>query len=76
MDVKDIAFGTPVYDKNDKLLGTIDNIVNDAWSGEPRKFMVRLDDEVSAVYFRPGDVAEATANKVKLNLAMADMEQT
>lgn len=76
MEAKDITFGTPVFDKNDKPLGPIANVIEDAWSGEPRKFMVRLDDNVSAVYFQPEDVAEATAKKVKLKLAAADMEQT
>jgi hypothetical protein len=76
MEAKDIKFGMPVFDKNDKSLGTIANIIDDTWSGEPRKFVARLEDGVSAFYFRPEDVAEVTAKKVKLNLAMADMEQT
>jgi hypothetical protein len=76
MDVKDIAYGTPVYDKSDKLLGKVANIIEDAWSGEPRKFVVRPDEGISAVYFRPEHVAEATAKKVKLNLAAPDLEQT
>ncbi len=72
----DIEYGTLVVDKNGKSLGTVDHIVLDSWSGEPRKFVVRLEDEVSAVYFLPKDVAEATKEKVKLNLAVEEMEQT
>ena len=72
----DIEYGMSVVDKNGKSLGSIDHIVMDSWSGEPRKFIVRLDDEVSAVYFSPDDVAELTKGKVKLNLAIEEMERT
>lgn len=72
----DIEYGMSVVDKNNKPLGTVDHIVMDSWSGEPRKYMVRLEDEVSAVYFTPENVAEVTSQGVKLNLATEEMEQT
>ncbi|MBN1176826.1 MAG: hypothetical protein JXA51_04010 [Dehalococcoidales bacterium] len=72
----DIEFGMSVMDKNNKRLGEVDHIVNDAWSGEPRKYMVRLDDDVSAVYFKPEHVAEVTRKGVKLNLADEEIERT
>jgi hypothetical protein len=65
-----------VKDKNNKLLGKVDHIVMDAWSGEPRKYMVRLEDDVSAIYFTPENVAEVTGKGVRLNLAAEEMEQT
>ena len=71
-----IDYGMSVVDKNNKTLGTIDHIVMDSWSGEPRKYIVRLEDEVSAVYFSPEQVAEVTEDKVKLNLTFEEMEQT
>lgn len=72
----DIEYGMTVVDKNDKSLGTVDHIVMDSWSGEPRKYIVRLEGEVSAVYFQPTQVAEVTKGKVKLNLAAGEMERT
>lgn len=72
----DIEYGTLVVDKNGKSLGTVDHIVMDSWSGEPRKFVVRLEDEVSAIYFLPKQVAEVTKEKVKLNIAVEEMERT
>jgi len=72
----DIEYGMSVVDKDNKPIGDIDHIVMDAWSGEPRKYIVRLSDDVSAVYFTPENVAEVTAKKVKLNLAADEMEQT
>ena len=72
----DIEYGMLVVDKNNRALGTVDHIVMDSWSGEPRKFVVRLEDDISAVYFTPQQVAEATKGKVKLNLAFEEMEQS
>lgn len=72
----DIEYGMSVADKNNKSLGAVDHIVMDAWSGEPRKYMVRLDDDVSAVYFTPQNVAEVTGKGVKLNITVDEMERT
>ena len=72
----DIEYGMPVVDKNNKSLGTVDHIVMDSWTGEPRKFVVRLEDEVSAVYFLPEQVAKTTKEKVQLNLALEELEKT
>lgn len=72
----DIEYGMLVVDKNGKSPGTVDHIVMDSWSGEPRKFVVRLEDEVSAVYFSPKQVAEVTKEKVKLNITVEEMEKT
>jgi hypothetical protein len=72
----EVEFRMSVVDKNGKPVGAVDHIVMDSWSGEPRKFIVRLDDDVSAVYFSPEQVAEVTAGKVKLNVAMEEMEKT
>ena len=72
----DIEYGALVVDKNGKPLGTVDHIVMDSWSGEPRKFIVRLEDEVSAVYFSPEHVAQVNKEGVKLNLPVAELEQS
>jgi hypothetical protein len=71
-----IAYDTPVFDKNDKSLGKISRIVLDTWSGEPRKYVIRLSDHISALYFKPEHIAEATEKKVKLNIALEEMEST
>jgi hypothetical protein len=72
----DVEYGTLVVDKNDKALGTVDHIVLDSWSGEPRKFVVRLEDGTSALYFSPEHVAGVTKERVKLKIAVEEMEQT
>ena len=71
----DIEYGTLVVDKNDKALGTVDYIIMDSWSGEPRKFMVRQETAAGAVYFSPQHVAEVTKKKLKLNVSVEELEQ-
>jgi len=71
-----IEYGMSAVDKNNKALGTVDYIVTDAWSGEPRKFLIRLDDDVSALYFTPENVAKISGKTVKLNLAAEEIEKT
>ena len=72
----EIEYGTLVVDKNGKALGTVNYIVMDSWSGEPRKYMVRGDAEDEAVFFSPAHVAEATKKQVKLNLSAEELKQT
>ncbi len=72
----EIEYGMSVVDKNNKHLGEIDHIVMDSWSGEPRKYIVRLDDDVSAVYFTPENVAEVTKKNIKLNISAEEIERT
>jgi sporulation protein YlmC with PRC-barrel domain len=72
----EIEYGVVVVDKNGKELGKVDYIIMDTWSGEPRKYMVRRQDQDDAVFFTPDQVAEATKKNVKLNISADEIEQT
>lgn len=76
MSLQNIPYGTSVLDKNNKALGKIDRIVLDTWSGEPRKYVIRLADRVSALYFKPAHIAEVNEKGVKLNISSEEMEKT
>jgi sporulation protein YlmC with PRC-barrel domain len=76
MTDKTIEIGISVEDKNGRTLGKVSNIVMDGWTGKPRKYVLRLADDVSAVYFVPGNIAEVTEKKVRLNVAADEMERT
>ena len=69
-----LDYGATVEDKNNKLLGTIDHIVMDTWSGEQRKFLVRRDAPLKDIFFAPDHVASATGNKVKLSVSVEELE--
>ena len=70
-----IEYGALVEDKNNKVLGTVDYIVRDTWSGEQRKFMVRRDAPQHDIFFTPKHIAETTEKKVKLNLSLDELEK-
>lgn len=70
-----IEYGALVEDKDSKVLGTIDYIVRDTWSGEQRKFMVRREAPQTDIFFTPQHIAEATEEKVKLNLSLDELER-
>jgi hypothetical protein len=76
MSEMNVEYGMAVVDKNNHPLGMVDHVVMDAWSGEPRKYIIRLEDDTRALYFKPENVKEVSGNKVKLKLALEEMERT
>ncbi|HEY33373.1 MAG TPA: hypothetical protein G4O10_09770 [Dehalococcoidia bacterium] len=69
-----IEYGALVEDKDNKVLGKVDYIVRDTWSGEQRKFMVRRDAPQTDIFFTPEHIAETTEEKVKLNISLEELE--
>ena len=65
-----IEYGAEVVDKSGKVLGTINYIIRDTWTGEIRKFMIckKLPDK--DLMFSPQDVLEATKSKIKVNISI------
>ncbi len=72
----EIEYGTLVEDKNGKTVGKVDYVIMDGWSGEPRKYMVRREEEGDAVFFTPEQIDGVIKKKVKLNIAIEELEQT
>ena len=66
----DIDYGAKVIDKNGKVVGTVSRIIRDSWTGEISKFEVSAGKVEEDVLISPEDVAEATAGKVKLKIAL------
>ncbi len=63
----EIEYGAEVIDKNDEVLGTVDHLIRDSWTGQIRKFMVRQKLPDNDLLFSPQDVLEATKSKIKVN---------
>jgi sporulation protein YlmC with PRC-barrel domain len=72
----EIEYGMTVADKNGKTLGKVGYVIMDGWSGEPRKYMVRREEEDDAVFFTPEQVAEVIEKKVTLNVSVEELDQT
>lgn len=66
----EIEYGAEVVDKSGKMLGTIDYIIRDTWTGEIRKFMIRKKLPDEDLIFSPQDVLEATKSKIKVNISI------
>ena len=64
----EIEYGAQVIDKSGKMLGTVDHLIRDSWTGEIRKFMVRQKAPDKDLMFSPQDVLEATKSKIKVNI--------
>jgi hypothetical protein len=72
----DIEIDMKVVDKSGKALGVVDQIINDMWTGEPRKYVIMLPDDAGAFFFKPDQVAKVEKGKVTLSLAAAEIEST
>jgi len=75
----EIEYGMTVLDKNDKPVGTIGKIFMDAWTGKPRKYMVRQDTPDAPDEFfliPPEQFGEVSAGKVKLKLSIEELAKT
>ena len=66
----EIEYGAKVIDKSGKVLGVVDKVVLDKWSGEITKFKVNTGKGETDLLISPEDVSEATPSKVKLKVAM------
>ncbi|MDD4985340.1 MAG: hypothetical protein PHQ43_06055 [Dehalococcoidales bacterium] len=67
----EIEYGATVVDSEGKVLGIIDYVIRDTWSGEFRKFIVRAKPPASDFAFSPEDVVEADGHEVKLKIRPA-----
>jgi len=64
-----IEYGVKVVDKNGKVLGTVNKVIRDSWTGEISKFEVSTEEIGAELFISPEDVDKATANEVKLKVA-------
>ena len=66
----EIRYGAQVVDKNERILGLVDHLMRNTWSGEISKFMVCRKAPAADLFLRPEDVLEATDTRVKLKIAI------
>lgn len=62
----EIKYGAEVSDSHGKVLGTIDYIVRDTYTGDIRKFKVNSDLMEADLFYSPEDIQESSATHVKL----------
>jgi sporulation protein YlmC with PRC-barrel domain len=71
----EIDYGTRVKDKNGKLLGTVNRVMRDAWTGEISKFQVSTDPTEVGFFIPPNKIAKATPKEIILKVAKEDLEK-
>jgi sporulation protein YlmC with PRC-barrel domain len=69
----EIEYGAKVKDKNGKVLGTVNSVLRDAWTGEISKFEVSTELSETDLLISPEDVAEASPSEVKLKVAFDEI---
>jgi hypothetical protein len=65
----EIKVGVQVTDKNGKVLGFVNHLARDGWSGELKKIIVNRSPPDKDLFFTLEDVLEATDNMIKLRFA-------
>ena len=71
----EVEYGANVEDQNGKVLGTVDHLVRNPWTGEITKFVVRRQAPDADLFLSSEDVSEVKENKVKLNASLEELEQ-
>jgi len=71
----EIEFGAKVIDREGKLLGNVDYVMRDTWTGDITKFMVRRKAPDTDLFLTPEDIGEAKAGTLKLKITAAEASQ-
>ncbi len=70
-----IEHGADVVDKNGVILGTVNYLVRNTWTGEISKFMVRRKEPNKDLFLSLDDVSEADESTIKLSVSKEELEQ-
>ena len=70
-----MIIGAKVKDKNGKIIGQIDYLIRDTWSGEVKKYMVRREAPKKDIFFSPDDTIEASETEVRLNRTVEELTE-
>jgi hypothetical protein len=64
----EIQYGSKVEDKDGNVLGSVNRVIKNSWSGDVSKFVVAGNDSGQDLFLSPADVLEVTDTKVKLKI--------
>jgi len=71
----EIEYGARVKDKNGKVLGKVNNIIRDSWTGEISKFQVTTDPTEVGFFIPPDQIAKATPKEITLKVTLEALEK-
>lgn len=64
----EIQCGAEVIGNNGRVLGTVSQVINDVYTGEPRKIVIHRNSAVDALFLSPKDIIKVTDTKVNVNV--------
>jgi len=70
-----LKYGDEVTDRDGKVLGTVDHLVRNTWTGEITKFVVRRKAPDKDLILSTEDVQEVVKSTVRLNLSLEELSQ-
>jgi sporulation protein YlmC with PRC-barrel domain len=70
-----IEYGAEVIDRNGKVLGTVDYIIRNAWTGEISKFRISQNSSGSDILMSPDQVLETADTKIKVNVTSEELTE-
>jgi sporulation protein YlmC with PRC-barrel domain len=68
-----IEYGAKVKDKNGKVLGTVNNVIRDSWTGKISKFQVTTDPTEVGFFIPPDKIDKATSKEITLKVAQEEL---
>ncbi len=71
----EIEYDTKVVDRNGKVVGVVDYIMRNTWTGEISKFMVRQSTLGKEVFFSAEDVLQVKGGEVKLRVSLSELSK-
>jgi len=69
----EIEYGATVKDKNGKVLGKVNKVIRDSWTGEVSKFQVTTDPTEVGFFIPPQNIDKATPKEIILNVALEEL---
>ena len=71
----EVEYGAKIIDRNGKVLGTVDHLIHNTWTGEITKFAIHRKAPEEDLFFSIKDVVEATKTKVKLKISFHELSE-
>ena len=71
----ELEYGAEVIDQKGKVLGAVDHLVRNTWTGELTKFVVRREAPHEDLFLSLEDVSEVKKSRVKLKVSREELSQ-
>jgi len=72
----DIDYGAKVIDRDGEVLGTVDYVIRNSWTGEISKFRVSRDMPRSDLMLSPEEVLDATENAINVDISANGLRES